>query len=361
MKWHQVIAVLFSIAVLAAGCGAGCGKEAKAPDDIAFYPVGDTAKEYDLERNGNGEFALCWKEEAAAGMDLCIDNQLTAVVHNVGESQLAMTQAYWYERLDGSRWEAWGAIRGQDDGLLWAAPGEAVAFGFDLETGEGDGALLEAGQYRVGKTVWPVQTGEGNRVREDDSLRGEGIPIYLEFRITKRGQLAMLEDSGQEAFLTWLEERGFLAPGSPAAIPVYTEKLGNYEVRDGILVLRDVGWDKTNALIWVVWNRDSQWAINMGGGARIQVYGEDGWEEAWNRISLNDVGYHLSPGGMFQEVMVLCDPDFSENGALPPGRYRLCKEVYGTRGKWWNPETSETFPLYLEFEISDPKNSPGGP
>ena len=127
------------------------------------------------------------------------------------------------------------------------------------------------------------------------------------------------------------------------------------------MVLRDVGWDKTNALIWVVWNRDSQWAINMGGGARIQVYGEDGWEEAWNRISLNDVGYHLSPGGMFQEVMVLCDPDFSENGALPPGRYRLCKEVYGTRGKWWNPETSETFPLYLEFEISDPKNSPGGP
>ena len=38
MKWHQVIAVLFSIAVLAAGCGAGCGKEAKAPDDIAFTP-----------------------------------------------------------------------------------------------------------------------------------------------------------------------------------------------------------------------------------------------------------------------------------------------------------------------------------
>ena len=138
MKWHQVIAVLFSIAVLAAGCGAGCGKEAKAPDDIAFYPVGDTAKEYDLERNGNGEFALCWKEEAAAGMDLCIDNQLTAVVHNVGESQLAMTQAYWYERLDGSRWEAWGPIRGQDDGLLWAAPGEAVAFARALNAKAGE-------------------------------------------------------------------------------------------------------------------------------------------------------------------------------------------------------------------------------
>ncbi len=223
---------------------------------------------------------------------------------------------------------------------IWAAPGEAVAFGFDLETGQEDGALLEAGQYRVGKTVWPAQT------------EGEGIPIYLEFRITKAGEFALLEDSGQENFMAWLKERYGTnkQEAAPMAMLVYTEKMEDYEIRDGVLVLRDVGWDKTNALMWVTWNRSSQWSMHLAAGARIQVYGGDGWEEAWNRMDLNDVSYVISPGGMFQDTAALCDPDFSENGALPPGRYRLCKEVYGTKGNL-DMEKSESFPVYMEFVI----------